>query len=311
MGFFRFTGCSFSERRFISVRQIMAITKATHEGVITIGNQSIKCFVLEDGTRLITQDSFIRAIGRVSRKPAKTDCVELPPFLSSEALKPFIDNDLLTVSNSIPFRTSTNVSAIGYRATLLPRVCRVYLHARAAGKLRKHQAHIAAACEILLAGLAEIGIVGLVDEATGYQADRAADALQRILSEFISKELCKWVLTFDGEFYRELFRLRGIDATEFTTNRPQYIGHLTNDIVYKRLAPSVIGELQKRNPRTDSGWRKNQHHRLLTRDKGHPALREHLSIVIAMMKVASTWDEFYANLNIVRPVWTNQRRFSF
>lgn len=289
----------------------MSITKATHEGVITIGNQKIRCFVLEDGTRLITQESFTNAIGRISRKTAKSDCVKLPPFLSPATLKPFIDNDLVTVSNSIPFRTSTNTQAVGYKATLLPRVCSVYLSARSAGVLRKNQLHVAQACEILLKGLAEVGIVGLVDEATGYQPDRAADALQKILSEFINKELCKWVLTFDGEFYRELFRLRDIDLNEFATNRPQYIGHLTNDIIYKRLAPSVIGALQKRNPRTDSGWRKNQHHRLLTRDKGHPALREHLSIVVTLMKVAKTWDEFYTNLNTVRPVWTSQRRLQF
>ena len=29
-----------------------------------------------------------------------------------------------------------------------------------------------------------------------------------------------------------------------TVKKPQYFGHLTNDIIYKRLAPSVLDELE-------------------------------------------------------------------
>ena len=47
---------------------------------------------------------------------------------------------------------------------------------------------------LLLGAFAEVGIIALVDEATGYQYDRARDALARILEQFIAKELQPWVL---------------------------------------------------------------------------------------------------------------------
>lgn len=38
-----------------------------------------------------------------------------------------------------------------------------------------------------------------------------------------------------SSFYEQLFRLRELDPGE-NTNRPGYFGHLTNDIVYDRIA---------------------------------------------------------------------------
>ena len=70
--------------------------KATHTGAIHIGNTSIPCAVLEDGTRLLTQEGFLKAIGR-SGKPAAgrgSSVEKIAPFLALENLKPFIDEDL-------------------------------------------------------------------------------------------------------------------------------------------------------------------------------------------------------------------------
>ena len=50
-----------------------------------------------------------------------------------------------------------------------------------------------------------VGIIALVDEATGYQDVRARDALAKILEEYIAKELRKWVRTFPPDFYKEMF----------------------------------------------------------------------------------------------------------
>ena len=59
--------------------------------------------------------------------------------------------------------------ASGYRAELLPDVCEVYLKAREAGVLPTNQKHVAKQAEILMRGLAHVGIIALVDEATGFQ----------------------------------------------------------------------------------------------------------------------------------------------
>jgi len=71
--------------------------------------------------------------------------------------------------------------ALGYDAEALPAICEAVLQARADGALHPRQLHIAARCELIARGLMRIGIIALVDEATGYQADRARDSLARIL----------------------------------------------------------------------------------------------------------------------------------
>ena len=44
-----------------------------------------------------------------------------------------------------------------------------------------------------------------------------------------------------------MFRLRGMDYSSDTAQRPRHFGLLTNDIVYDRLAPGVLIELKRVN----------------------------------------------------------------
>jgi len=164
--------------------------------------------------------------------------------------------------------------------------------------LPSNQMHIAQRAEILVRGLATVGIIALVDEATGYQEVRTKDALSRILEAFVAKELQQWVKTFPPDFYRELFRLRGIDYDPMSVQRPQYFGGLTNDIVYDRLAPSVREELKKAQAKSAKSGKLFQH---LTSDIGYPRLREHLGSVVTIMKLSSNWGDFKAKLNLIHP----------
>ncbi|WP_206519932.1 MULTISPECIES: P63C domain-containing protein [unclassified Mesorhizobium] len=88
----------------------------------------------------------------------------------------------------------------------------------------------------------------MVDEATRYQRDRAKDALAKLLEAWVAKELQIWVQTFPSEFYEHMFRLRGLDFALDSVKRPQYFGHLTNDIVYKRLEAGVLKDLKRVTP---------------------------------------------------------------
>ena len=126
------------------------------------------------------------------------------------------------------------------------------------------------------AGLRGVGIDATSAEATGYQEVRDREALARILEAFIDKELRPWVRTFPPDFYRELFRLRGLPYPTSTVKRPQYFGHYTNDIVYRRLAPGVLAELKRVQVRDDEGRPKHKLFQRLTANTGYPKLREHL-----------------------------------
>src|SRR5205814_1919222 len=161
-------------------------------------------------------------------------------------------------------------TAYGYEATLLPRICEAILDADKAGTLRANQKHLAEAAQLLIRGFAHVGIIALVDEATGYQDERPADELRRILEAYISEELRPWVKRFPNEFFKQIYRLHGWEYREGNHKHPQYVGRLINILIYDPLPPGVLTELQARNPTNERGRRRWKHHQLLTEDIGDP-----------------------------------------
>lgn len=285
---------------------------ATHAGQLNIGDTTISCAVLENGQRVLTQDSFLHSIGRLARGRGGegASASDLPVFLRAKNLEPYITPETRELSKPIVFTTTRNRKAYGYRAELLPVVCNIYLQARDDGVL-KGQDHIALHCDMLVRGLAAVGIIALVDEATGYQYDRARHALEEILDRFISKELRKWAKTFPDEFYQEMFRLKGWSYVPWSIKRPGVVGRYTNDLVYERLAPGVLEELKIKNPPNQKGHRKHRHFQWLTEDVGHPRLREHLTAVMALMRASATWDKFYRMLQRAFPKYNTTLELPF
>lgn len=267
---------------------------------LRLGDAEIPCYVLDDGTRVLTQEGFLSAIGRARKAKGgtgastRTDATSdpyLPAFLAAANLQPVIPADLAETTRPIRFKLPTGGTGYGFRAEALPKVCNVYLKARDQGLLLPSQRHIAEKADILIRGLAETGIVALVDEATGYQEVRARDALQQYLERFIRKELAAWVKTFPDEFFRELYRLKKWTWTG-TSRRPGVVGHYIKDLVYERLGPGVIAELERKNPSDGKGQRKAKHHQWLTDDIGNPALAQHMYALIGFMRAEQNWDEF-------------------
>ncbi len=269
---------------------------------LRIGDIEIECYVLEDGTRVLTQASFLQALGRHRRAKGQRDRnAELPPILQGKAINPFISPAVLEKGRPITFSPPTGGRASGYNAELLPEVCEVYLKARDAGALSTAQKPTAKQAEIIMRGLATVGIIALVDEATGYQQVRARNALATILEEFIAKELQAYVQTFPPDFYAEMFRLRGLTFPPESMQTPRYFGHLTNDVVYKRLAPGVLKELQAVTPKNEKGRRKHKYFQHLTSNLGYPKLREHLGSVVTLMKISKDWKDFTVKLDQIHP----------
>ncbi len=191
-------------------------------------------------------------------------------------------------------------TAYGQPAPILVDACGFVLDARDAGILSPSH-HVAEQADILIRGFATVGIIALVDEATGYQEIRAQRALATILEKFIAKELQPWTRTFPYEFYKQIFRLKGWPGPE-GVKKPSVIGHYTNDFVYGRIAPGILEELRRINPVLRStGRRKGTHHQWFTPDLGHPKLKEHLAAVTALMRAAPNWDAFQRSLQRAFP----------
>lgn len=281
------------------------IPRAECEGELPISTPPLPCAVLEGGIRILSGRGMSTALGRhvtgsgtpratKHGKPQDDRVAELPSFLGAKNLKPFIDADLTASLNSpleyIPKEAGR--TAYGYRAELLPKICDVWLKARDAGVLRAHQKATAAKADILMRGLAHVGVIALIDEVTGYQQVRDQNDLATILRAFVAKELQPWVRTFPLEYYEQICRLKNWPQS-YALNRPGHVGHLTNDLIYSRLAPGVLDELRRKNPVSSaSGRRTSKHHQHLTPERGHPILGQHLARVVAYMQTSRNWDQF-------------------
>ncbi|WP_072432797.1 P63C domain-containing protein [Azotobacter vinelandii] len=284
--------------------ELAKLPKATHGSVdhpLRLGDLEIPCYVLDDGRRVLSLGGMVKALGMSTGSAGGGDGDRLYSFTTGKSISPFINNELMSrMKTPVRFQAPTGGSAAtGYEATILPDLCDAVLEARKSGALRPQQAHIAVQCEILVRGLARVGIIALVDEATGYQRDRAKDALAKILEAWVAKELQPYVRAFPAEYYEELFRLRGLKyPPENPKFRPQYFGLLTNDIVYERLAPGLLEELKKQAAKDE---KKKHLHRRLTQEVGHPRLREHLASVVTAMKLSNDYPDFISKMNRLHP----------
>ena len=286
----------------------LKVIAGTQDHPLVIGGVEIECYVLENEIRVLSRGGFQAALGRhrTSRKHQPDDVVNLPAFLAASNLKPFISEDLVTASTPIAFRApSRGPITYGYNAILLPQVCEVYLRAKDAGALVPSQEHIAAQAGVLIRALATVGVIALVDEATGYQEIRARQALATILEKFIAEELQPWTKTFPFEFYELIARLKGWPSS-YALKRPSVVGHYTNDLVYERLAPGVLDELKERTPRFPSGTLRNKYFQWFTPEFGHPKLKEHLIGVMALMRAAPNWGAFKRALQRAYPKLNEQ-----
>jgi hypothetical protein len=278
-------------RRAAQTRWDPNIPQATHAGALNIADAELPCYVLENGERILSTRGIMKSLKRTwrGRKYAGT---ELPVFIEANNLKPFISKEVEPVLAPRVFRTDKGTKSEGFRAEILPAICEIYLRARDERKLTAVQVPIAKQCEILVRGLSKVGIIALVDEATGYQEVRDRLALQAILDRFLRQEFAAWAKRFPDEFYQHIFRLRNWEWRGMKMNRPQVVASYTKDIVYARLAPGILKELEARNPKDEKGHRRAKHHQWLTEDVGHPALAQHLYAVIGLMRLADSWDQF-------------------
>jgi hypothetical protein len=290
-----------SARKAIAARWNKDIPLATHgspDRPLKLGEVEIPCYVLADGRRVLSQRAMVSAIGMARGSSGGKGGDRLAKFVAGDRLKDFVTEQLRAVTeNPVKFRTPKGNLAYGYEATVLVDICDAVLSARKKGLLQKQQQDIADQCEALVRTFAKVGIIALVDEVTGYQEIRDREALQQILDKYLRKEFAAWARAFPDEFYREIFRLRAWNWQGMKINRPQCVAAYTKDLVYARLAPGILKELEARNPVTTAGRRKAKHYEWLTEDIGHPALAQHLHAVVGLMRAADEWNQFMRMMN--------------
>lgn len=280
------------------------IPEATHKGLLKIADLQIPCFVLDDGRRVISGRGMTAAIGMKGRGQG------VGRIASLKAVKA-IENNNLTVAIGTPIRFLGESPKIGdpsdgYEATVLQDLCETLLRARDAGiKLTEHETRYVQFADMLIRAFARVGIVALVDEATGYQGIRQADALQKYLEVLIRKELAAWAKKFPDEFYENIYRLRGWPWAGMSKNRYSAVAGYTTDLVYERMADGLLAELKDKSPKDERGNRDNKLHQWLSEDIGNPLLAKHLQSIITLQQLALangwSWARFMKTVDQIMP----------
>jgi hypothetical protein len=277
---------------------------ATHKGVLKIGELHIPCFVLEDGRRVISGRGMTAAIGMKGRGQG------IARISSLKVLNSFENNKLaVAIQSPIQFTGSSpkvGVPSDGFEATVLQDLCEALLQARDASLLTTDaERRYVQYADMLIRSFARVGIVALVDEATGFQADRPSDALEQYLEKLISKELAAWVKKFPDEFYENIYRLKGWPWPGMGKNRYSVVGNYTRDLVFERLAPGLLPELERKTPKDEKGNRPNKLHMWLTKDIGDPMLAQHMHTLVMFQRLAIAnghgWQRFVKTVDQVLP----------
>ncbi len=278
------------------------IPRATHgspDHPLRIGDMEIPCYVLADGRRVLQQGGVIGALNMSHGGSYSRGGDRLAKFAAQGRLKDFVSNELLDrTADPIRFRTTRNTLAYGYEATILHDLCEAILAARLDGRLQKQQTHIADRAEILVRGFARVGIIALVDEATGYQDARARDELHRILEAYIAKELLPWTKRFPDEFFREMFRVWGwpwppADLAYRGPQGPRYAGKLVRQLICEKLPPGVLDRLDEINPPDEKWQRRSRFPQGLTESIGQPHLDKLVAQITMLFRLSDDPDSFW------------------
>lgn len=279
-----------------NAKNTKGLVKATHDGSIEIGNGKLECYVLKDGTRILSNESIAKCLGfnkPNSERQKKEESTGVPYFMGADNIKSLISAEMMSSLKVINFSSKKGTKASGVNAILFPEICDLFLKARDLGILTEQQKHIAQSSEIMIRSLAKIGIIALIDEATGYEEERARGELQTLLKKIISDELLPWTQTFPHEFFRNAYRLFGWKYKEGQCQHPQYMGGFINKFIYDAISPEVRKELQSKNPfDPEKNCNKHKHHQFLTHEYGRGALEKQLMTVIGLMRASRCKEEF-------------------
>lgn len=269
---------------------------ATHLGILPIEGLQLECFVLEDGRRVFNKRGLAQALGLKSEGGNAFLRTLTRKGLGSELEEKLWEK----INNPISFTTLGSDPAHGYEAEFLVDVCKAVLRAKAAGKLTKSQENIFRQSSAIVTALAKIGIVALVDEATGYRSERSTDALRLLVDSYIEKEMREWEKEFPDDYYITLNKVYGSDPYvtkslgAVVINKPQHFCNFTNKSVYGPLENGeVLKELQQLNPQVGAnGSRKQRFHQFLKKGYGLEKLRAQRQEVLTILKLSDNISDF-------------------
>lgn len=268
--------------RWAKINDADGLPKASHQGRLPIGDVEIEVYNLFDKRRVIAKAAMARALTLQSEGGNA-----FLRTMSRKGVRSAISDSLWDkIQNPIFFKYIDTDSgpggvADGYEATTLIEVCDALIQARNDGSLAPSQAFLAVQAEIIMRSSAKMGIIYLVDTATGYIEDAKREDYLKQWNQFIRTEFRAWEKEFPNQFADMIYKIYGLKRKNPNSfKHPQFFGWFTRKYIYHPLANSkgaILELLDEANPVVYAGGgRKYKLHQFLTNEVGVDALRQHL-----------------------------------
>jgi hypothetical protein len=258
---------------------------AKYKGTLPLMDLAIPCYVLDTGQRVIGRTSMTEMLTGIKGGGGFEKYIGVSP------LKPFINLENVLekmIAFRLPEVEGLERHVRGLTDDLVIEVCQGFVRALEAGvqpdssfrPLTARQTEMAIKASMFLSACAKVGLTALIDEATGYQYDRARDALEIKLKAYLEDEMRKWERTFPNELWIEFGRLTNWQGT--VTHRPKYWGKLVMELIYEYLDPDVAQWLRENAPKPRHG---QNYHQWLSAQYG---LRKLVELIWKVIGIAST-----------------------
>ena len=276
-----------------------AVPRASHQGMMPIGDVEVEVYRLDDGRRLIAKSAMAKAL---TLKSVGGNAFLRP--VTRKGVRSAIDENLQEkIDNPIVFRyldtdsDSSAGTADGYEATTLIEVCDALIQAKNDKTLAPSQFFLAVQAEIIVRAAAKLGIIALVDAATGYIEDVKREEYLKQWQEVVSTEFRQWEQEFPNQFADMIYKLYKIKRKNPKSfKHPQFFGWFTRKYIYHPLANSngaILEQLDDANPVVyGGGGRRYKLHQFLTEKVGIQALRQHLWQVVGIGNAAKDKVDF-------------------
>ena len=264
-----------------------AIPRALYQGVLRFGEIEVTCYVLADGTALLTTRGILAIFAGHERGNFQQYFGRIP-----EKFRGF------SLDTERRFRLpGNNAVARGYTAETLTKICRAYNAAFWAGALHPSQNGLARRANVILEAVSDAGITALAWEASGYDKVKAAGALQDKLALYLQRSAGAWVQFFPHAFFVEVARLYRLELRA-DGKRPIVFAAFLAEFFYEGVDAEVYAEVKRINPRVPEldGERRHRHHQFLTEPARERFLR-HQRDVLLLMRTSAHLADFRMRFN--------------
>lgn len=280
-----------AQARWARLRDPNRIGEADTDGILAIGDVELDVYVLKDRRRIFSKRAMANALHLKSQGGNA-----FMRTMSRKGVRSVLSQKVVEkIENPFFFKPLTGDLADGYEAEVLIEVCDALIEARNQKKLAPSQTFLAVQAEIIVRASAKVGIIALIDEATGYR-DKTKDEYRRLFETFIAKEFRQWEKEYPPKFFDMIYRLYGLKRQKPDSSRhPQFFSGFIRRYIYYPLANSrgmILEGLEEKNPVVYTGGGRRYKLFQWLSELGMPAFRQHLWQVIGIGEAAADRTQF-------------------